>query len=621
MTYEMELPARVAEIDTEIQTLELLQQGLDGLQAMRASLDEAKDVLGRMSEDLGGETLSASDIININPNPTTGEWEVEIDTTKIDPLTLDKTSVPANLAKEAIRAQQALEEIAKPFADHQSKLLESLEKLSSGLDRASELFASTKKAIETLENAWDLFDRAMAGEISADELIDAFDSYFSTVIEVLADTIGKVPGLGAFLEIYAKAIKSIVPDLKLISASRAQKNAVIASVFNDAPPPPPAEEEPTDVITGQQESLAAQIDALKEERLSLLSEHEAEQARRAVLEVDQLEKLAERRVQQSTGYPFEEAKDITFSMQNSLWIGWPSQIEALAASDPDDPRIGEIREKMAITIPKLRDALGTRYRMEAAKVEEIERMIREHPEVLSPADLLELQNRYPQLEDAISDIRAGNPLGTETFEQIEARAAAAAAALDAERESAEEDDADDFSPTDDDDAGVPVAAAAGGMSPGTRKVVIFGGGGLLAGALHDWRHLDPAAWYRDRYRGIDELHGGTRGAGTRDRGRAGHLVDGCGDHILVGAIRPTGGGSHGRQRRPAFWRGGEPGDHRSGIRRHRGIARVLRGRQRRREGHGRVRGHEVVPSHLHVRHRRRRLRDPRHVEPWQGDGG
>ena len=482
MTYEMQLPARVTEIDTEIQTLEMLQQGFEGLQAMRASLDEAREVFGRMSDAVGGETLSASDIIDIKPDPETGDWTVSIDTEKIDPLTLDKASVPANLAKEAIRAQQALEEIAKPFADHQSKLLKSLEKLSSGLDRASDLFASTQKAIDTLDKAWDLFDRAMAGDISADELIDAFDTYFSTVIEVLADTIGKVPGLGAFLEIYAKAIKSIVPDLKLISASQAHKNAVIASVFNDAPPPP-VDSELTDVITEQQESLAAQIDALTHERMDLLSEHEAEQARRAVLEVDQLEKLAERKVEESTGYRFDTVADITFSMQNALWIGWPSQIEALLANDPDDPRIGEIQEKIETTTPKLREALGTRYRMEAAKVEEIERMIREHPEVLSPADLLELQNRYPQLGDAISDIRAGNPLGTETFEQIEARTAAAAAVLDAEHESAEEDDADDFSPTDGEHDDVPVAAAAGGMSPGTKKVVIFGGGGLLAGAL------------------------------------------------------------------------------------------------------------------------------------------
>ena len=44
----MPLPARVQEIDSEIQTLRLMKDGLDSLTAVRNSLDPAIEALGKM---------------------------------------------------------------------------------------------------------------------------------------------------------------------------------------------------------------------------------------------------------------------------------------------------------------------------------------------------------------------------------------------------------------------------------------------------------------------------------------------------------------------------------------------------------------------------------------------
>jgi hypothetical protein len=55
---EHPLPAEVAEIDSQIQMLELSQQGLDGLLGIRNSLPEAIKVLDGVKTGLKGETIS-----------------------------------------------------------------------------------------------------------------------------------------------------------------------------------------------------------------------------------------------------------------------------------------------------------------------------------------------------------------------------------------------------------------------------------------------------------------------------------------------------------------------------------------------------------------------------------
>ena len=117
MVNELPLPARVDEIDGEIQTLELLQQGLDALTAVQISLDETVEVLDAMKGDLEGETLTFKDLIKLETDKTTGEPTISLETSKIDPLQLDKTQLPANLVEEAIRAQKVLEELVTQFGE------------------------------------------------------------------------------------------------------------------------------------------------------------------------------------------------------------------------------------------------------------------------------------------------------------------------------------------------------------------------------------------------------------------------------------------------------------------------------------------------------------------------
>jgi FtsZ-binding cell division protein ZapB len=111
MVNELPLPARVDEIDEQIQTLELLQQGLDALTAVRNSLDATVQALDGVKDDLKGETLTFKDLIKLETDKTTGEPTISLETSKIDPLKLDKTQLPANLVEEATRAQKALEEL------------------------------------------------------------------------------------------------------------------------------------------------------------------------------------------------------------------------------------------------------------------------------------------------------------------------------------------------------------------------------------------------------------------------------------------------------------------------------------------------------------------------------
>lgn len=414
MANELPLPPRVDEIDQQIQTLELLQQGLDALTVVRNSLGETVEVLDSMKGDLKGETLSFKDLIKLSTDKTTGEPTVELDTTKIDPLKLDKTQLPANLVKEAIRAQKVLEELIAPFAESQSTLLKSLSKISAGLDKGSDLFGKVADGIKNLQKAWDVFDRAMEGEISADELIEAFDTYFSGMLEVFANTIGKVPGLGPLLEQYAKAIKSIIPDLKKISAATMQKNEVIRNVFNGAAPAAATKPDPKTFVGQQSESIRASINELKAERTTLLDAHQAEAARLAVLEVNQFLESAEAAAEATSGWTFARISEIVFSQMNAVFIGWPSRIQALAAKDPNDPQIAVLEAKIKEWVPELRDSWRTQAEMLAARLEELERLIRANPELLQEADLRELQNRFPQLEPVITEIRVGNARGGAT---------------------------------------------------------------------------------------------------------------------------------------------------------------------------------------------------------------
>ncbi len=195
---------------------------------------------------------------------------------------IDLTEFPADLVSQAVETQKALEELLNPFVESQSTLLSSLEKIQSGLTEGSKKFSEVADAIKRVQQTWDLFDAAMEDTLSSDQLIEAFDKYFSGMLDVLADTVGKVPGLGAFLQAYATAIHNIVPTLKSISAATLAKNESIANVCNQ-----PTETtttsaaSPSDIVSEQIASLDSRIEALDEERWNLLDEVQKEAAKNA----------------------------------------------------------------------------------------------------------------------------------------------------------------------------------------------------------------------------------------------------------------------------------------------------------------------------------------------------
>ncbi len=415
MPNELPLPPEIAQIDAKIQTLRLLQQGLDAANRIKSKLGETADVMGRMSKDLKGETLTFKDFINAKVNEETGELEFSLDTTKVDPLTLDKTELPANLVAEAIRAQTALEEVMNPFGEHNSKLLKSMEKLSKGLDKGSEMFAKAQTGIEQLKSAIDAFERAQDGEISGDELIEMFDKYFSAVASVFENTLGRVPGMGAMVTQYAKAINSIVPDIKKLHAITQHKNEVVQEVKRGTDyPDRQTEQESQDNPDRREPTIEDQIAALEEERMRLLDEHQRAEAERAKREIDGIVEKAKARVQARTGYKFDTVKEITTDLAVTTFLGLPIQIEQLRSKNPEDPRIGELEGQLETAAAKLEEGMGISREMDKALIEEIEAIIRQYPHVLQNADLLELQNRFPQLEQTINEIRAGNRARTST---------------------------------------------------------------------------------------------------------------------------------------------------------------------------------------------------------------
>lgn len=276
MPNKLALPTRVNDIDTELQSLEFMKRSLESLQAVRGSLGEASEVLDQMKTDLTGDTLSVKDFVDLGLDAE-GNFTVSLNTDKID-----LTEFPADLVSQAVETQKALEELLNPFVESQSTLLSSLEKIQSGLTEGSKKFSEVADAIKRVQQTWDLFDAAMEDTLSSDQLIEAFDKYFSGMLDVLADTVGKVPGLGAFLQAYATAIHNIVPTLKSISAATLAKNESIANVCNQ-----PTETtttsaaSPSDIVSEQIASLDSRIEALDEERWNLLDEVQKEAAKNA----------------------------------------------------------------------------------------------------------------------------------------------------------------------------------------------------------------------------------------------------------------------------------------------------------------------------------------------------
>ena len=413
MPNEMPMPERIGEIDSQLQSLEFMKQSLESLAAVRNSLGPVKDVLDKMKSDLKGESLSLKDLIRLDFDES-GNPTVSLKTDRIDPSKIDLTEFPADLVSQAIDTQKALEEIVSPLAESQSTLLRSLEKIQSGLKEGSEKFEKVAKAVKRIQQAWDLFDTAMEGEVSSDQLIEAFDTYFSGMLDVFAETIGKVPGLGAFLNAYATAIHNIVPTLKKIDAATVAKNEAIASVFGQTTEGVATTAPSGDLVSQQVESLDEQIQALQQERWELLDAAQREAARLAKIEIDQFWAEAGRRVDASGRFDwsYDGISEVVFEQMNALWIAWPQQLERLRAVDPNDPQIEVIEAKMAETSAKLRENWRIQIEMRKQRVDELEKLVRQHHTNLQEADLQELLNRFPQLEDAVNDIRAGNPQGT-----------------------------------------------------------------------------------------------------------------------------------------------------------------------------------------------------------------
>jgi hypothetical protein len=406
------LPTRVDEIDSELQSLEFMKRSLENLEAVRGSLGEASAVLDQMKTDLKGDTLSVKDFVDLGLDAE-GNFTVSLNTDKIDPSKIDLTEFPADLLSQAVDTQKALEELLNPFVASQSTLLRSLEKIQSGLTEGSKRFGEVADAIKRVHQTWDLFDAAMEDTLSSDQLIEAFDKYFSGMLDVLADTVGKIPGLGAFLQAYATAVHNIVPTMKSISAATLAKNEAIANTFTQATTgTPPSIPTATDVVKEQIESLDSRIETLNEERWNLLDSAQQEAARKAKIEIDQLWDQAGRIADRTSGWNFDEITRVLFSQWNSAYIAWPNEIRRLAANDPNDPQIAVIEAKIAKTLLLISENMRIQSTLRTQRIVELENLVRTNSHLLQEADLQELVNRFPELEQAANDVRAGNPAGT-----------------------------------------------------------------------------------------------------------------------------------------------------------------------------------------------------------------
>ena len=180
---------------TRLNELEAIERNQETFDAVRTSLDEVKDVMGKTSADLK-EAKNGFDKLK--------EAHKKLTTFLDDELT------------ELDGVMNATGQVA-----------EGLSKAASMTGKVSDAIGEITSTLDEIEQLIEL------GEAEPDEILEGFEKYLGKVVDKLGSLVGRIPGLGAFLYIYLKAIGSIRISIQQIQIIVQERNALMQELFGE----------------------------------------------------------------------------------------------------------------------------------------------------------------------------------------------------------------------------------------------------------------------------------------------------------------------------------------------------------------------------------------------------
>lgn len=181
---------------TRLNELEAIERNQETFDSVRDSLDQVKGVMGQTSTDLKEATEGFR------------------------------------------RLKEAHEKLTGFLNDELTELdgvMNAAGQLADGLSQAASMTGNVRDAIGEIQSTMDEIERliALGEEAKPDEILEGFEKYLGTVVDILGSLVGRIPGLGAFLYIYLKAIGSIRISIQKIQDIVTQRNALMQELFGE----------------------------------------------------------------------------------------------------------------------------------------------------------------------------------------------------------------------------------------------------------------------------------------------------------------------------------------------------------------------------------------------------
>ena len=106
------------------------------------------------------------------------------------------------------------------------------EGVQSGLGQFTDALDDVDELLEPLDNALDLLQKAVEDSgAPADQQIEALADALAQLVDKLGPLVDRIPGLGAFLDIYARAIRNIAISVGKIQETQAALQKVWETLY------------------------------------------------------------------------------------------------------------------------------------------------------------------------------------------------------------------------------------------------------------------------------------------------------------------------------------------------------------------------------------------------------
>lgn len=187
-----QLGAKRAELQSELDGLLGVEQHNLELDTFIESLDQAKDALNDLASDTNAVT------------GTIGEHKESLE-----------------------QAAEALQQANGELSDFLSKAADAGGKVKDGVDGLATSATAAAEKIEGLNaKLKKIRELIAAGDGDASDMLVKFDEYFGDLVGELEPFLGRIPGLGAFIQIWTKAIRNITVSAKALEAEVASRNKI-----------------------------------------------------------------------------------------------------------------------------------------------------------------------------------------------------------------------------------------------------------------------------------------------------------------------------------------------------------------------------------------------------------